>query len=201
MADALVEEFNILPFNEVAFPLTVIEPIYGLTILPDPLVFCCRCGHGYRDEYTLRGHQKNECARSANSHDEYFIAYGQSFGFTNAIFPVDISQLPRAPPTFNAAKLFIDTLPLPKDYSREPLSVPQNNQDLDLLFQREGWIELVEGWTPLKLNILTSAPDKWLKPELATISTHVLGYLEIIQKYIQKHASQGLCRIMAQVGT
>jgi hypothetical protein len=33
--------------------------VYGLTIEEDPLFSCCRCGHGYSTQASLRAHQSS----------------------------------------------------------------------------------------------------------------------------------------------
>jgi hypothetical protein len=200
LGDILQREFGLAAYNPIPIPKPLQTPVFGLTILPDPLFFCCRCGHGYSGEGSLRAHQSSQrCPRKANEVDQHFIAYGQSLGFTTSTFSVDISKLRRRDqvPASNPAALYTRTFAPPPDYSRLPVALPVNTQDLDQFFHREGWIEHLAGRTPESIQKLTEDPEDDYS---RCLRGHLLSYFSVVQTQIKKHTSHGLMRKMAQVG-
>ncbi|KAK6988387.1 hypothetical protein R3P38DRAFT_2481697, partial [Favolaschia claudopus] len=195
----LQETFDLSDWKD--FPPGIRAPVYGLLIFPDPFFFCRRCGHGFRSESSLGTHQSSpKCPRLNNEVDEYFLAYGQTFAFTTSKFAVDIGALTRRDTSdFDAAHLYTTTFAPPPDYSRLPVSLPVNTQNLDQFFHREGWIEHLAGLTPVAINELTSVPKDNDHPYIQLLRDIIFGYLGEIGTYIKRHSSHGLMRRMAQV--
>ncbi|KAJ6537192.1 hypothetical protein B0H19DRAFT_1270847 [Mycena capillaripes] len=180
LGDILQREFGLPAHTVIPMPQPLQTPVFGLTIFPDPLFFCRRCGHGYSGEGSLRAHQSSQrCPRNANEPDQHFIAYGQSLGFTTTKFSVDISKLRRRDeaPASNPAALYTRSFAPPPDYSR--------------------WIEHLAGRTPESIQKLTEDPEDDYS---RCLRGHLLSYFSVIQTQIKKHASHGLMRKMAQVG-
>ncbi|KAJ7435402.1 hypothetical protein FB451DRAFT_1379456 [Mycena latifolia] len=202
LTDVLNREFGLLPWADIQFPKPLQAPIFGLKILEDPRYFCTRCGHGYGSPGSLRVHQSSSnCPRQLGEVDEHFIGYGQSLGFTSSTFAVDIGQLTRRDASaVEPALLYATTFAPPPDYTRLPVSLTVNTQDLDQFFQREGWIEHLAGMLPAEVNALVDLPKDKDNLYLKRLREYLLKYLEVIQGYIRKHSSHGLMRKMAQVG-
>ncbi|KAJ7120621.1 hypothetical protein C8R43DRAFT_1136784 [Mycena crocata] len=202
LGDILERTFKLRSLRDIKPPKPFGPPIYGLTLYPDALRFCTRCGHGFSNERSLRSHQSSQnCPRIANEGDEHFISYGQGLGFTSAMFSVDITRLTRRDESdVDPAQIYTATyLPTP-DYSQLPVSLPVNNQDLDQFFHREGWIEHLAGVTPQAINALVDLPDEKQHHWLPRLRDYIMKYLGIVQRYIKRHTSHGLMRKMAQVG-
>ncbi|KAJ7431377.1 hypothetical protein FB451DRAFT_1487870, partial [Mycena latifolia] len=88
----------------------------------------------------------------------------------------------------------------PPDYTRLPVSLTVNTQDLDQFFQREGWIEHLAGMLPAEVNTLVDLPKDKDNLYLKRLREYLLKYLVVIQGHIHKHSSHGLMRKVAQVG-
>ncbi|KAK6969068.1 C2H2-type domain-containing protein [Favolaschia claudopus] len=197
----LEETFSLTNWKDVAFPRGIRAPIYGLLIFPNAFFFCGRCGHGYSSESSLGTHQSSpECPRVDDEPNEHFLAYGQAFAFTTSKFAVDIEALTRRDTSsFDAAELYMTTFAPPPDYSRLPVSLPVNTQDLDQFFHCEGWIEHLAGMTPVAINALTSVPKDNEHAYISLLRDFIFGYFTEIGKFIKGHSSHGLMRKMAQV--
>jgi hypothetical protein len=143
-------------------------------------------------------HTSLPAARKPNEEDKHFMAYGQSLGFTGSKFSVDITSLRRRDqaPGVDLGALYATTFAPPPDYSKLPISMPVNTQDLDQFFHRERWIEHLDGMTLEAVQDLTSPDDE----SFDQIKVLVVGYFGVVQKQIKRHASHDLLRKMAQVG-
>ncbi|KAJ6497931.1 hypothetical protein DFH09DRAFT_1103329 [Mycena vulgaris] len=194
--------FDLVTPHELKFPVGRIKPIFGLKLHPDALYFCSRCGHGFRSESSLRTHQSDaRCARIGGEIDEHYIAYGQSFGFTTSKFSVDVSLLARrADSSIDPSLIYSQTFAPEPDYSRLPTALPVNTQDLDQFHHREGWIDHLQGLTPVEIQLFTALPDERDHPYLPRLREYVLKLLQVVQGYMKKHCSHGLMRKMARVG-
>ncbi|KAJ6601710.1 hypothetical protein DFH09DRAFT_1355068 [Mycena vulgaris] len=86
------------------------------------------------------------------------------------------------------------------DYSRLPTALPVNTQDLDQFHHRKGWIDHLQGLTPVEIQLFTALPDERDHPYLPRLREYVLKLLQVVQGYMKKHCSHGLMRKMARVG-
>ncbi|KAJ6518407.1 hypothetical protein DFH09DRAFT_1098590 [Mycena vulgaris] len=202
LGETLQQLFDLVTPHELKFPVGRIKPIFGLKLHPDALYFCSRCGHGFRSESSLRTHQSDaRCPRIGGEIDEHYIAYGQSFGFTTSKFSVDVSLLARrADSDIDPSLIYSQRFAPEPDYSRLPTALPVNTQDLDQFHHREGWIDHLQGLTPVEIQLFTGLPDERDHPYLSRLREYVLKLLQVVQGYMKKHCSHGLMRKMARVG-
>ncbi|KAJ7067651.1 hypothetical protein C8F01DRAFT_1248011 [Mycena amicta] len=188
--------FPVKDIRQLVHPTGRLAPFFGFAIRLMALLFCSRCHHGFKNHGSLRTHQHEHCPRKQNEEDSYYISYGQSFGFTQAVFAVDPTLLP-ARSSEDLFAVFTRTLPPPVDYSQLPVVPAEDKQNLDQFFFNSGWQEHVYPRTPYDLNVLSQIPKEY--PHTEAIKKLLTDYMECNQLYIRKHDSHGLMRSIAQV--
>jgi hypothetical protein len=79
------------------------------------------------------------------------------------------------------------------------MSAPRNFVDVTQFLVGERWDDQVQGFKPAELYQLVAAPPT-TEPHLLALQQHVLPYLKLVQKLIQRVRSSGLLQTLADTG-
>jgi hypothetical protein len=79
------------------------------------------------------------------------------------------------------------------------MSAPRNFVDVTQFLVGERWDDQVQGFKPAELYQLVAAPST-TEPHLLALQQHVLPYLKLVQKLIQRVRSSGLLQTLADTG-
>ncbi|KAJ7202223.1 hypothetical protein B0H12DRAFT_1080852 [Mycena haematopus] len=204
LAALLTVEYDLVTQKDIQCSRQSPAPIYGL-LLPDSMYyFCDRCGRGYADEDVLYSHQhqRARCPNPERLPHTHRTGYGQCFTMSrfHRIFRVDPLKLPRSEPENPdlALKIYKATRPPPIDYSHTPFVMPLRQQDQNMFLKREGWGNHILPYTPAQLA--ESSRLSTDKDPFHALKDIVEGYIQRIQPEIQKHASFGMQKLIANVG-
>ena len=188
LLELLVEQFDL--DDQVHYPPVITEPIYGIPLIEKPLLFCVGCNKGYHNLDDLRAHQSsNHCPQG------HQVGYGQLIaGIRRRIIQVKVDDLvKKASLDIDYPSLFRqNSLPCP-NYSRLPISVPENESNLSAFYRQDTWLAHIEGHTPENLidACRTHSNDDSLGAVLRGLAQR---YLEQIQPKIQENVNYGLLK-------
>ena len=195
LLESLVERYKLE--EKVHYPLGIIQPIYGIPLIEKPLLFCVACNKGYHNLEGLRTHQSSSrCPRIGEGDSAgHQVGYGQLIsGLNRRIIQVEVDGLiKKSSLDIDYSSLFRqNSLPRP-DYSRLPISVPENESNLSAFYRQDAWLAHVEGHTPENLIDArrTHSKDDSLGAQLRVLSQR---YLEQIQPKIQENVNYGLLK-------
>ncbi|KAJ7494196.1 hypothetical protein FB451DRAFT_1551352 [Mycena latifolia] len=207
MSGALRREFSLRGLAKLTahIPRTFPAPIFGLALTNQRYKFCNQCGHGFGSASSLCSHQtaRDRCPKPPGAPSTHTEGHGQQFtnGAYNVIFQVDPTKLPlKSESTAPSPVDIFFATPRPCiDYSKVPFAPPPRDLDLNSFALREGWMRLIDGYTPEELSEscrLSTSEDG----ELHELRDLVVGYITSVQPEIEKHASFGLQKLLAHVG-
>ncbi|KDR76860.1 hypothetical protein GALMADRAFT_210699 [Galerina marginata CBS 339.88] len=199
IVDILMEEFGVVPCAEIDYPPYPITPVFGIQIRQSPHYFCGVCHRGYTDSGTLRVHQSTRCYTAVNQR-QFYVTYAQTLqnGRGMHYFPVDISKLTlRKNNQVDYVQIFQDTYPPPTNYSKLPITCLEDKQNLSQFVHREGWLNLLEGYTPEDIvDACRPTVDEPWSGELRGAATR---YLETVQILIRGAHTYGILKTLCTV--
>lgn len=200
----LTREFGLVTMQHVAYPDHLIRPVFGIPIDPEPLVFCGACHRGFHGGAVgLKNHQSNmgRCNVLPKDRTSY-AGYGQILtkGPHKRFFPVDISVLdrrPSNPPKYS--QIFQDTMPPPFDYSTMPVQDVDDHQNIGSFLFREGWLDVVKGYSAVEILEAVRLPDPETEPWGKALQRAAHRYMAHVQPVISRNHGFGLTEAIAQL--
>lgn len=203
LTDDLQRQYGILPLQHILYPNERIQPVFGVAIRLNPLIFCGACHHGFSTDKALRSHQTDPARCSAPRENRTsYTAYGQTLtrGQHKRYFPVDVSCLSRrSSDPFEYATAFASGLePLP-DYSKMPVYDIEDKQNLDSFLHSSMWLDVVKGLTPEQVVEAVRLPDHKTEPWGFKLQEAAHRALYNMQSLVSKTQGYGLAQDLAQV--
>ena len=179
--------------DAIQYPSEPVEPYFGFPILEDPHHFCESCHCGYHHFSSFQSHQRTERCRATS---DPRLGYGQSIpGVNRRIIEVNIKnlKLKKDVPLPNHESWFSRGITPARDYSKIPLTSPENASNLTAFFHSDGWLNHIRGYTPIDLY---DARREHLEGEKhgETLRNLARNYLGDIQTKIQDNVNFGLLK-------
>jgi hypothetical protein len=200
LADGLQASFKLT--DAINWPKKAIEPVFPISIQPNPYLFCTRCNKGYSTENSLLHHQRrHRSSEKGNDSNARHSGYAQSiqFGQHRRNIQVVVDKLvKKTDKKVDYAALFTQQLPGTRTYAKLPVRGPEDDMNLSSFYHRDGWLLHVNGYSAVDLNeaYRFSTPEDKGADILRNLAYR---YIKHGQDNIECHTSFGLMRALGSV--